>query len=248
MNFFYPIFFPIGFLLNFVIRSQWFCEAIEMLCQYQMPFLLRAIANFFFWCWQSSRNYLYKDLSWRNCIWYLFMFRRFFLSLDFFDYFSSMLRYLQAANGEHLYHHHPLSLGWIATHGLWPSVHLHEMSNSFFHVLASKAPAGISFKSILVLREYNACSNARIRFIGLSRASTTMKTLVPIFPLVFVLLWFFSNKRINVYTMNRTSTWKLKTYNVLLHWCSARRFVNLYFVHWYCIAMHINTQRTNMIW
>lgn len=111
-------------------------------------------------CWQSTRNYLYKDLSRWNCIWYLFMF--FVVVSARFWAFHPLLIIFQALMLVHTFS--PNKSVFVLTKPVrqrqskcsFYKCQIHF--SAFFMYFSIKSTCwNFLFKSILVLREFNAC-------------------------------------------------------------------------------------------
>lgn len=143
-------------------------------------------------CWQATRNYLYTDLSRRNCIWYLFMF--------FSCFFSSSSIISQVPIFANLQHLTLLFFPFRNDNSFCLPTRTHSQNVRFsffgrFVVFGIKSTCWNIFKSILVLREFNACW--KVEFV-LSNFRVCARTILSgLYSLLLACLYFFGFFQIN---------------------------------------------------
>lgn len=211
MNF--PIF-PSRFLLNFRILSPWYGgNGWNGLYQHEMAFLWRAIEILLTINQETIYTRIYRD----EIAFDIYLcFHFFFFAFAPFPWLFSKHWYLRTPFLQFSIHRRVRAL----------SV---QMSDSFFSIFfqhsASKAPAGISFKSILVLRDFQRVLQSWVRFIGFSCVFLIFVLSMFYFcsPFIRSFLWFCSNKRVKC--TQWASSWSWNTYNFMFLWCIICAFI-----------------------
>lgn len=107
----------------------------------------------------------------------------------------------------------------------------------FSQHLASKAPAGISFRSVLVLRDFQRELRSRVRFIGFS----CVFLIFPVFFFLLLFVHFFDFAQINLHNEHPV---EVEIHNFTFLWCIILLLHTSFFrLHFGCQ----NVQRVNVI-